>query len=65
MITRKLIEDANLAIRRDSKLKLVSHTGHSRLFLSLCEDIEVAIGGLKTRYPTFIVKTGDDDLVLG
>lgn len=32
-------------------LELVSHTGHSRPFLGLCEDVEVAIGGLKTRHP--------------
>lgn len=46
-MTREVIEDAGLAMRRSPKLELVSHTGHSRFFLSLYEDFEVAIGGLK------------------
>ncbi len=62
---RKLMGNANLAIRRRPKLELVSHTGHSRLFLGLCEDVEVAIGGLKTRYLIFVIEAGDHDLILG
>ena len=65
MMTRKVIKDANLAMRRGSKLELASHTGHSRSFLGLCEDVEVAIGGLKTRHLIFVVQAGDHDLVLG
>ena len=65
VMTREVMEDANLAMRRGPKLELVSHTGHSRPFLGLCEDVEVAIGGLKTRHPIFVVEAGDHDLVLG
>ena len=65
VMTREVMEDAGLAMQRGLKLELVSHTGHSRLFLGLCEDVEVSIGGLKTRYPIFVVETGDHDLVLG
>ena len=65
VMTKELMEDANLAMRRGPKLELVSHTGHSRPFLGLCEDVEVAIGGLKTRHPIFVVEAGDHDLVLG
>ena len=39
--------------------------GHSQPFLGLYEDVEVAIGGLKTRHPIFMVEAGDHDLVLG
>lgn len=46
VMTRKLIKDANLAMRQGCKLELVSHTNHSHLFLNLCEDVEIAIGGL-------------------
>ena len=63
-MTRELMKKANLAIKKGPKLELVSYMGHSRPFLGLCEDIEVAIGGLKTRDPIFIVETGDYDLVL-
>lgn len=43
----------------------MSHTGHSQPFLSLCNNIEAAVSGLKTRHPIFVVKHGDHDLVLG
>ncbi len=65
VMTRELIEDANSAMRRGLKLELVSYTGHSRSFLDLCEDVEVAIGGLKTSYPISVVEAGDHDLELG
>ena len=65
VMTREVMEDAGLAMRQGPKLELVSHTGHSRPFLGLCEDVEVAIGGLKTRHPIFVVEAGDHDLVLG
>ncbi len=65
VMTREVMEDAGLAMRRGPKLELVSHTGHNRSFLGLCEDVEVVIGGLKTRHPIFVVDHGDHDLVLG
>ncbi len=64
IMTRKVMENAGLAIRRSPKIELVSHTGYSRLFLGLCEDIEVAIRGLKIRYPIFVIEYEDHDLVL-
>ena len=65
VMTRKIIEDASFAMQRGHKLELVSSTGPSCSFLGLCEDVEVAIGGLKTSYPIFVVEYGDHDLVLG
>ena len=65
VMIKKLIEDANLAMRQGFKLDLVSYTGHSWPFLVFCKDVEVAIGGLKTRYPIFEIEIGDQDLVLG
>lgn len=41
------------------------HTNYSRFFLGLCEDVEVAIGGLKIRHPIFVVEIEDHNLVLG
>ena len=64
IMTRKLMEEVNLIMRKGLKLELVSHTGHSRPFLKLCENVEVAIKGLKTRHPIFVAETGDYDLVL-
>lgn len=64
VIIRKVIEDASLAMQHSLKLELVSHTGYNRHFIGFCENIEVAIGGLKTRHPIFVVETKDHDLVL-
>lgn len=61
----KVIEVTGLAIDCDPKLELLSDTGHSRSFLGLCKDIEVAIGGLKTMHPIFVVEHRNHDLVLG
>lgn len=54
-----------MAIQRGPKLELISYTSHSYLFLSLCEDVEVVIEGLKIRHLIFIVRTRDHDLILG
>ncbi len=59
------MEEAGLAIRSGPRLELISHTGHFRSFLGLFEDVEVAIGGLKTRHPIFVVEKTEHDLVLG
>ena len=64
-ITRKIMEDTGLAMQYDSKLELVSHTSHSRLFFSLCKDIKVAIRGLKMRHPIFVIEHRDYNFVLG
>lgn len=63
VMTRKIIEDLKLAIRQRSKLKLVLYTGYCRPFLDFCENIEIVIGGLKTRHFIFIVEHRDYNLV--
>lgn len=59
------MEDTNLVMRCGLKFELVSHISHNHPFLSFCEDVEVVIGGQKTKHPIFIVEHGDHDLVLG
>ena len=65
IIIKKLMKEANLAMRKRPKLELVSHTGQSQLFLRFCEYVEIAIGRLKTKHPIFVIEAGDHDLVLG
>lgn len=66
VITQQVMKDSGLAIRRGPKLELLSsHTGHSRLFLGFCEDVEVAIEREKKRHRIFIIKYKDYDLILG
>lgn len=64
IMTRELMEDVNLAMRQGDKLELIPHTGHNQHFFCLCENIEIAIRGLKTRHPIFVIEVGDYDLVL-
>lgn len=56
IMTRDLIEDGNLAMRQGPKLELISYMGHSQIFLGLWKDVEVAIGGLKTRHLIFVIE---------
>lgn len=65
VMTREILEDLGLAIYYDPKLELVSHTGNSFPFLCLCEDFEIAIGGLKMSHIIFVVEHGDHDLIFG
>ena len=55
-------------MRRRLKLELVWHMDYSRPFLGLCEDIKVAIEGLKTRHQIFVIEasvmTWSRDLVI-
>lgn len=53
-ITRKIIEDARLAIKQKPKLELILNTGHSQLIFNLYKDVEIAIGGLKTKHSIFV-----------
>ena len=64
IMTREVMEDVGLTMKQRPKLELVLYTGHSRPSLGLCEDVELAIGGLKIRHLIFVVETGDHDLVL-
>ena len=65
VMTKEEIEDTNLEMRQGPKLELVSYTGHNRPFHGFYEDVEIAIEGLQTKHPIFVVEAGDYDLVLG
>lgn len=60
VMTRKVIEDASLAMRRGCRLELVSYTRHNRPFLGFCEDVKVGVCGLGTRHRTFAPISGLD-----
>lgn len=65
VVTKEVIKDAGLTIKKSPKLELVSHIRHSCPFLGLCKDVEITIGGLQTKHPIFVIEHGDHDLVLG
>lgn len=64
VISKRLIEETNLAIRQSSKIEFVFYTGDSRFFSGLCKNVEIAIKGLKTRHLIFLIKAGNHDFVL-
>lgn len=64
IITKKVIKNIRLTIKQRPKLEFVFYISHSRLFLGLSENVEVAISGLKIRHPIFVIKTRNNDLVL-
>lgn len=63
-IPKKDMKDAKLAMRQRQKLKLILHTKYSQLLLRLCDDVDVVIGCLKTRYAIFVIEAEDHNLVL-
>lgn len=65
VINRNLMENANLAMRRRTKLKLILYISHSQFLFDLCKYIEVAIGRLKIRHLIIVIETRNHDLVLG
>lgn len=64
IITIKIIEDVGLAIQYGPKLELVSHTSHSCLFLSFCNNVEIDKKRLKIRHLIFVIEQGDYNLIL-
>lgn len=63
IMTKKFMKNTNLAIKQRPNLEFVSHTSYNRLFFGLCEDLKVAISGLKTRYPIFVIEARDHDFI--
>lgn len=64
VIIGKLMENANLAIKWGSKLKLVFYISQNCSFLSFCKYIEIAIKGSRIKNPIFIIETDNYNLVL-
>lgn len=58
------MKNKSLTIQHNPILKLVSHTGYSKLFYRFYKNIEFMIRELKIRLPIFFVKYKDHDLIL-
>jgi hypothetical protein len=65
VMTLDIAQEAGLAMRRNPKLVLVSHTGNTRGFVGVCENVEVQVGGIVTKQHIFVVDEADHLLVLG
>ena len=64
IMIRKVIENAELAMKQRAKLELVLHMGYNQLFKSLYKDVGMIINGLKIRHPIYVIEVGDYNLVL-
>ena len=47
VITRQATDKFGLAIRNQSEVSIVPYTGDASTFCGVCENVEVAIGGLR------------------
>lgn len=65
VMTRKVMKNIGLVMRKGFKLDLMSNTGHKRIFLRLYEDVKVIMGKLKLEYLIFVIKHGNHNMVLG
>lgn len=64
VMTKELMEEANLTMKKRSKLELVLYTDQSRHLQTFREDVKVVIRDRKIKHLIFVVEVGDQDLVL-
>lgn len=63
IIFKKLMKNIYLAIKQKSKLKLVSYIRYNYLFFGFCKKIQIVIKDLKIKYPIFVIKIRDYDVL--
>lgn len=56
IMIRKLIKDANLAMRQGLKLEFISYTNDSPSFFGFFKDIKITIKKFKIRHQIFMVE---------
>lgn len=64
-MTRKVINEAGLAMRKGPRLDTITHTGHHRPFVGVREDVPINVGDLVIHSPVFVIESGNHPLVLG
>jgi hypothetical protein len=55
VMTRRLMNIIDIAMRSDSRLKLISHIEHDMNFDEICDDVDVNIDELRTLHHIFIM----------
>jgi hypothetical protein len=64
VMTRRLMNMINIAIRSDSRLKLISYIEHDMNFDEICDDVEVNIDEFRTLHHIFVMSHANHQLVL-
>ena len=65
VIIKKVAVIADLSISINTTVQMVSHTGHKRTFLGVCEDVPLWIGNVCVRTSFFVVEEADILMILG
>ena len=65
VITLALANEARLFVRPEPMLSMVSHTGHTKPFTGVCDDVPIDVGGVLIRSNFFVLDEADQTLVLG
>ena len=65
VMTYDVAKREGLAMRPYPNINLISHTGHRKEFLGVCENVEVDIGGVASLNHIFVIDAADHQLVLG
>ena len=64
IMTSKVAKSTGLAIRPNPNLNIISHSGHRRGFIGICEGAKVRIKGVTSYKPIFVVDNIDHKLIL-
>ena len=65
VITEGLAHEARLPVRPEPSVTMVSHTGHTKQFTGICDDVEIDVGGVVVRGNFFVLAEAEHNLVLG
>ena len=64
VMTYDVAKREGLAMRPYPNINLISHTGHRKEFLGVCENVEVDIGGVASLNHIFVIDAAVHQLVL-
>jgi hypothetical protein len=64
VLTRRLMNMIDIAMRSDSRLKLISYIEHDMNFNEICDDVEVNINEFRMLHYIFVMSHANHQLVL-
>ena len=65
VITAGLAAEARIPVRPDPLLSMRGHTGHTKPFSGVCENVDIDVGGVSVKGNFFVLPESDHNLVLG
>ena len=65
VMTSGLAHEARLFVRPEPSLSMVSHTGHTKRFTGVCDNVDIDVGGVVLKGNFFVLDEAEHSLVLG